>query len=828
MVLFKIYRLFKWQTFFLFSFWELASGHIRYSILEELQLGAFVGKIADDLGSDVKQLSARNFRIVSGARKQYLKVNLENGVLFVNERIDRDQFCGPSLSCVLPLEAVIENPLNLYHIEVEILDVNDNSPRFPNNQFRLEISEVAAPGARFRLESAHDPDVGTNSVQTYQLSQNDYFILDVQTSSEDEKLPFLVLEKTLDREKQSTHRLVLFAKDGGVPPRFSTAQIIILVQDANDNAPVFPQSVYRVSLLENVPKGAIVIKLNATDLDASSNGEIVYSFSSHTPVGVRELFNLDSRTGEIRVKGNLDFEENSSFKINVQAMDKGPHATPVYCDVLVNIIDVNDHVPEVALTSVSSSVREDALAGTVVALFSAADKDSGENGQVKCHIPEKLPFTLDFSLKNYYRVLTQKPLDREHISKYEIIITCSDSGTPPLISKKTIMVEVSDINDNAPRFTQPLYTTYVMENNAIGTSIFSVTAFDPDGGQNARLNYSILETRVHGASVAGYISIKSESGVIFSQRSFDYEKLKHFQVEVQVQDCGTPSLTSNTSVDIIILDQNDNVPLIVQPLPEFGSTAIETMSRFAEPGYLVTKVSAIDADSGQNARLSYQILQATDPRLFTISPDTGEIWAIRSIVNKDATKQRLVIVVKDCGTRPLSATMTIILSVIEDHTEILSVASNLSEDPEFAYDTSIFLVISLGVISTILFVVLITLSFKVHKNRNGFGDHNCVLSTCCCFEARNSLNGIQKASRNLQIPPNYVEVFGGDPLSQSYRYETCSTSNSKARDFMFPKMCNSSAGKINVRTETMDTENNSGSSNPEYFRSTVNNEVRRF
>ncbi|XP_067852676.1 protocadherin-10-like [Heptranchias perlo] len=821
---YKIFWVLKWQLlYFAFPFWDLVSGQIYYSIPEELQPGSFVGNIADDLGLDVKQLSARSFRIVSGARKQYLDINQGSGILFVKERIDREQLCESSPTCVLSLEAVIESPLNLYHVEVQILDVNDNAPSFPKAPFRLEIVEVAAPGARFQLESAHDPDVGTNSLQTYELIPNDYFILDVQTRIEEGQIPFLMLEKPLDREDLLTHQLLLIAKDGGVPPRSSTAQIIILVGDANDNPPVFPQSLYRVSLLENVPKGTLVIKLNATDLDDGPNGEIVYSFNSLASVRARELFDVDSRTGDIRVKGNLDYEESSLFKIKVQAMDKGPYATPAYCDVLVKIIDVNDHAPEVTLTSLSSSIGEDAPAGTAVALISAADQDDGESGQVRCHIPNNLPFKLDSSMKNYYRLLTEQQLDRESIAKYDITITCSDAGDPPLVSKKTIQVEISDINDNAPRFMKPLYTVHVMENNAIGSSISSMTAVDSDLNKNGRLLYSVLETQIQGASVTTYVSINSESGAIFTRRSFDYEELKNFQIQVQAQDSGVPPLTANVTVDITILDQNDNAPVIVHPLPEFGSTVLETISRSAEPGYLVAKVSAIDADSGKNARLSYQIIQATDPGIFTVSPDTGEIWTIRSFGGKDTIKQRLVILVKDNGTPSLSVTMTIILSVMEADTEMHSDASNLSEDPKFASDTSFFLVISLGAISTIFFVVLIILSVKVHKNRNGFGDRNCVLGACRCFEARNSLNGTQKASRNLQILPNYVEVFGGDPLSQSFRYETSSTLDSTKRDFMFPKSCHSSGAKLNVRTETMGNEDHSRTSNPanivnsEYF-----------
>nr|ABV59355.1 protocadherin nu8 [Callorhinchus milii] len=806
--------------------WDLVSGQIRYSIPEELQPGAFVGNIAGDLGLKATQLSERSFRIVSTARKQYLDANLDKGILFVKEKIDREDVCGPSLTCVLAFEAVLENPFNLHDLEVEILDVNDNAPSFPRSQFRLEISEVVTPGASFHLEGAHDPDVGTNSLQTYELVANEYFTLNIEQRSGAGKLPVLILEKPLDRELQSTHSLMLIAKDGGLPERSGTAEIIIIVQDANDNAPVFTQSVYSTSLSENTPKGTLVIKLNATDLDDGANGEIVYSFSSHTSPRVRQLFSLNSQSGEIRVKGDLDYEESRAFEMTIKAIDRGTHAVPGYCRVFINITDVNDNAPEVTLTSLYSPVREDCLPGTVVALINAADKDSGENGQVQCQIANKLPFKLEPTSKKYLRLITQQPLDRENISKFDITVVCSDRGIPPLTSSKHIRLEVSDINDNAPRFTQPVYTAQVMENNVIGASIFSVTSVDPDFNQNARLTYSILESQIQGESVSSYVSINKENGVISSQRSFDYEQLKSFQIQVQAQDNGEAPLASNASVDIIILDQNDNAPVIVSPIPEYGSTVTETVSRLAEPGYLVAKVSATDADTGQNGRLTYQILKATNPGLFTISSDTGNIWTIRRMTDHDASKQRLVIVVKDNGSPSLSASVTIILSVEGGDTEMVSDKSELTAEPWFTSDISIYLVISLGITSSIFFVVLILLAIKIHRNRNGFDHSNYCLGICSCFEGRNSLNGIQRASRNIQIPPNYVEVFGGDPLSQSFRYGSYSTSGSTKTDLTFPNRCSSPTHRNNVRSGTIGKETPQVSNSAEY-RNPVNGEVKQ-
>ncbi|XP_051869373.1 protocadherin-10-like [Pristis pectinata] len=814
---YKIYWLLKCQLLCcLVSLWGTVSGQIRYSVPEELQLGAFVGNIAADLGLDVKQLKARSLRIATGPRNRYFDVDLENGILFVKERIDRELLCGSNIECRLSLNIVLENPLSLHPVEVEILDINDNAPRFAKTQFRLEIIEFAAPGMRFPLEPAIDPDIGTNTLQTYQLQPMEYFSLDVQMRSGTGKRPVLLLQKPLDRETIPIHNLTLIAKDGGLPPRSGTVHIIVIVKDGNDNAPVFSQSVYRVSLLESAPKGALIITLNATDLDDGLNGEITYSFGSYISATVRNLFDLNSKTGEIRLKGNLDYEEINAFEINVQAIDRGSGAIPGYCDVLVEIVDVNDNAPEVILRSSSTTISEDDPPSTVVALFTAEDSDSGQNGEVQCKISTHSPFELDSSVINYYRILIQHMLDRENTSKYDITIICTDKGDPPLTSTKTIRVEVSDINDNAPIFSRPVYTAHVMENNVIGASIFSVTAFDPDVGENSRLNFSILESVVQNTSTISFVSINSASGVIYAQRSFDYEQLKNFQIRVQVRDSGAPALSSNASVNVVILDQNDNAPVITHPLPEYGSTAIETISRFTDPGSLIVKVSATDADSGQNARLSYHIFQATHHDLFTISADSGEIWTIRRILSKDASNQRLVVVVKDNGIPSLSATVTIVLSVVGTDSESFPSVSSSSPNPRFTPELSRSLVIGLGITSSIFLIILVILAVKVHKNKNGMVYQHHSLGTCCCLESRHSLNGIQKASKSLQIPPNYVEVFGGDPLSQSFRYESCSTLQSTKRDFILPSRCRTSAEKNFVLNESIRKEN-TGTLNSENY-----------
>uniref|UniRef100_UPI00398EDDFF uncharacterized protein n=1 Tax=Pristiophorus japonicus TaxID=55135 RepID=UPI00398EDDFF len=765
---------------FLLCVSDLVSGQIRYSIPEEMEHGAFVGNVAEDLKLNVWELSSRKFRLVSDNRKQYMEVNLENGILFVNERIDRELICRQSATCSLSLQLALDNPLELHHVTVEILDINDNSPSFSKDEFSLEIRELIAPGARFPVESAHDPDVGTNTISTYQISPNEHFDIKVQTRSDGSKSAELLLEKHLDREQKSTFPLVLTAIDGGIPHRSGTARIIIIVLDSNDNAPVFDHEIYRTSVAENAPKDTSVIKINAADLDEGTNAELSYSFTRHVSQRIRELFKLDSITGEITVQGVLDFEESTVYELNVQAVDNAPPGMAVHAKVMVGLIDVNDNAPEVEVTSVSSTVPEDAQPGTVVAVISVTDRDSERNGQIQCQVPEHLPFKLQKSSSNKYKLVTNDILDRETAPVYNISISAWDGGSPPLSNEKSILVSVSDINDNAPRFTQSLYNVYLMENNTPGASIFVVTALDSDMDQNGDVDYAILENRIQEGP--GYVTINSKNGNIYALRSFDYEQLKQFQFKVQAQDAGSPPVTSTAIVSVIILDQNDNAPVIVSPLMWNSSASVEIVPQSIYPGYLVTKVIATDADSGQNARLSYQLLEATDPSLFTVGLLSGEIRVTRRFRGQDTIAEKLVLCVKDNGLPSLSSTATISFSIASNRTEESSERTYEPRQLEYFSYLNRYLIIILGSTSFIFLVTIIFLVvLKFKQDRNIVEDYS---STVCCCRRRNSNNVF-----NQRPAPREPVNYSGPTQTEGYRYTVCLSPESSKSDFLFLKPC---------------------------------------
>ncbi|XP_070374206.1 protocadherin alpha-10 isoform X20 [Equus asinus] len=694
---------------------EARSGQVHYSVPEEAKHGTFVGRIAQDLGLELAELVPRLFRVASKGRGDLLEVNLQNGILFVNSRIDREELCGRSPECSIHLEVIVDRPLQVFHAEVEVKDINDNPPVFPATQKYLFISETRALDSRFSLEGASDADTGANALLTYQLSPSEYFFLEVPTNDNDEQVkPLeLVLKKPLDREVASELLLVLKATDGGKPELTGTIELCITVLDVNDNAPVFDKAVQRVKLPENARNGTLVIRLNASDLDEGSNSHILYSFATDVSPNTEASFRIDSASGEIRVNGKIDFEETKLWKLQIEAVDKGNPPMFGHCTILIEVLDINDNAPELLVTSLSLSVPEDASLGTVIALISANDRDAGGNGQVTCSLTPPVPFKLVSTFKNYYSLVLDSALDRENVSAYAIVVTAQDGGSPALSATASVSVEVADVNDNAPAFPQPEYTVFVKENNPPGCHIFTVSACDADAQENARVSYSLVERRVGERALSSYVSVHAESGKVYALQPLDHEELELLQFQVSARDAGVPPLGSNVTLQVFVLDENDNAPALLPPGAGSGGDAVSRLvSRSVGAGHVVAKVRAVDADSGYNAWLSFELQPAAGGGRspFRVGLYTGEISTTRVLDEADAPRQRLLVLVKDHGEPALTATATVLLSLMESGPapKASSRASPGAVGSEVALvDVNVYLIIAICAVSSLLVLTLL-------------------------------------------------------------------------------------------------------------------------
>ncbi|XP_044081950.1 protocadherin beta-5 [Neovison vison] len=761
----------------LLLFWEAGSDAVRYYMPEETESGSFVANLAKDLGLRVGELATRGARIHYKGNKQVLQLDIETGNLLLYEKLDREVLCGVTDPCILYFQLLLENPVQFFQAELQLTDINDHSPEFLDKEMLLKIPESVQPGTIFPLKIAQDLDIGINTVQNYTISPNSHFHAVTRNRGDGRKYPELVLDKSLDREEQSELSLTLTALDGGTPPRSGTTAVRIEVVDINDNAPQFLQSLYEVQVPENSPLNSLVVAVSAQDLDAGTYGNVVYTLFQGDEV--TQPFVIDEITGEIRLKKALDFEATQYYSVEIAGTDGGGLSGK--CTVAIEVVDVNDNAPELTMSTLSSSTPENSPE-TIVAVFSVTDPDSGDNGRVVCSIQNDLPFLLKPTFKNFYTLVTERPLDRESQAEYNITITVTDLGTPRLKTQHNLTVTVSDVNDNAPAFSQTTYTLRVRENNSPALHIGSVSATDRDSGANAQVTYSLLPPHDPQLPLGSLVSINADNGQLFALRSLDFEALQAFEFRVGAADRGSPALSSQALVRVLVADANDNAPFVLYPLQNGSAPCTELVPRAAEAGYLVAKVVAVDGDSGQNAWLSYQLLKATEPGLFGVWAHNGEVRTARPLSERDAVKHRLLVLVRDHGEPPLSASVTLHVLLVDGFSQPYLPLPDAAAAEARADPLTVYLVVALASVSSLfLFSVLVFVAVRLCRRRRAASGGGCSVP-------------------EGPFPGHLVDFSGAGTLSHSYQYEVCLRGGSETGDFKFlkpiiPKFTSNGAGE---------------------------------
>uniref|UniRef100_A0A8D1PFG4 Cadherin domain-containing protein n=1 Tax=Sus scrofa TaxID=9823 RepID=A0A8D1PFG4_PIG len=740
----------------LMLWWAAGSELFQYSVLEETESGTFVANLTKDLGLRMGELAARSARVVFKGNRQPLQFDSQTYDLLLSDKLDREELCGSTEPCVLPFQVLLENPLQFFQAALLIRDINDHAPEFPAGEMLLKISEITMPGKAFPLKMAQDLDAGSNSLQSYIISSNPHFHVLTRNRKDGRKSPELVLDKALDREEQPELRLTLTALDGGSPPRSGTAEIQILVLDINDNAPEFAQEFYEAQVPENSSLGSLVITVSARDLDAGSFGEVSYALFQVDDVN--QPFEINANTGEIRLRKTLDFEKFQSYQVDIEATDGGGLSGK--CSLLIKVLDVNDNAPELTISSLTSPIPEN-LPEIIVAVFSVSDADSGHNQQVIVSIDESLPFLLRPSLENFYTLVTEGPLDREERAEYNITISVSDLGTPRRHTQHNLTVRVADVNDNAPAFSQPAYTLRVRENNSPALHIGTVRATDADAGANAQLTYSLLPPSDPHLPLASLVAINPDTGQLFALRALDYEALRAFDFQVRAADRGAPALSSQARVRVLVADANDHAPVVLYPPPNASAPCTELLPRAAEPGYLLAKVVAVDGDAGQNAWLSYRLLQATEPGLFGVGAHSGEVRTARPLSERDAPRQRLLLLVRDHGEPPLSASVPLHVLLVDGFSQpYLPPPEAPGRAPGAGAGAdeplTVALVGALACVSALLVGALLALAAGRLCRRGGAAS-----AGGCAGPAEGG------------VPGQLLDVGGTGTLAHGYRYEVC-------------------------------------------------------
>ncbi|XP_064185401.1 protocadherin-19-like isoform X4 [Anguilla rostrata] len=751
--------------------WTVAEAviNLKYSVDEELKAGTLIANVVKDaIEAGFMVDSQPLLRVISNSEPHWVDIS-PAGYLITKQKIDRDIACRQTPKCFISLE-VMSNSMEVCVIKIEIKDLNDNAPRFPTDHIDIEISENASPGTRFPLEGASDPDSGSFSVQTYEITPNDLFGLEIKTRGDGSKIAELVVEKTLDRETQSHYSYVITAEDGGDPPKYGTVQLNIKVIDSNDNNPVFDEPVYTVNVMENSPINTVVIDLNATDPDEGTNGEVVYSFNNYVTEKTRDVFKIDPRTGVITVSGVLDYEAMHIYEIDVQAKDLGPNSIPAHCKVTVNVMDANDNVPVINLLSVNSEmveVSENAPLGYVIALVRVSDKDSGANGKVQCRLQGNVPFRLQ-EYESFSTILVDGRLDREQRDMYNLTIHAEDSGTPSLKTTKSFAVKVTDENDNPPHFTKPHYQEMILENNTPGAYLLSVSARDPDLGLNGTVTYQIVQSQVRDMPILTYVSMNPNTGDIYAVRSFNHEHTRTLEFKVLAKDGGNPSLTSDATVKIVVLDVNDNTPVMTTP-PLVNGTAEVSIPRNAGVGYLVTQIKADDYDEGENGRLTYSISEG-DRAFFEIDQVNGEVRTTRTFGENSKATYEITVVAHDHGKTSLSASAFIVVYLSPD----LNAQESIGP-----VNLSLIFIIALGSIAAILFVTMIFVAVKCKRDNKEIRTYNCRVAEYSYGNQKKSSKKKKLSKNDIRLVPRDVEETDKMNVTENYSIDS-SYVNSRA------------------------------------------------
>ncbi|NXW62682.1 PCD12 protein, partial [Eurystomus gularis] len=735
-----------WYLFLCADAQEVATFSVQYRVFEEVPPGTVIGTLAEHFEEGESRETADAFQLMETPGRFPLHVGSGDGVLSTAGRVDREQLCRHSHPCWVSFDVLAAQNLALIHVEVQVLDVNDNAPRFPTPELELEISESASLRTRIPLDRALDADAGPNARCSYALSPCEHFDLQVVSSSDGTRHTELVVVKEVDRELHSSFDLVLTATDHGEPPKSGTALIKVIVLDSNDNSPVFAESSLTVEVREDALPGTLLVTVTATDPDQGPNGEIEYSLSKHAPPEVLSAFGIDARTGSIILKHPLDYEETHSYELDVQARDLGANPIPAHCKILVKVLDVNDNAPDVHITwAARVPVLSEALPkDSFVALVTASDPDSGSNGQVHCSLSQGYEhFRLKRTNSHSYVLMTNATLDRELCAEYNLTLVVQDQGDLSLAVLKHLTICISDVNDNAPSFEKATYEAAVAENSEAPAFLLTVRATDPDLGFNGKITYSIP-----GSSASGLLSIDPTTGDVFALQAFDYEQVRSLEILVTAEDGGHPKLASNVSIRLAVLDRNDNAPVITMPALVGGVATLsilvnaETGCFWVAPGNESTQgtaavtnatpvscasapflftIMARDVDSGINGALRYDLVGGDDAGLFILDPLLGQVFLNASNASSLAGSEReLVVQVSDRGDIPLH-TLARLRLLFRHHGAFSKISA---QDPGWLRPSVVVVICLAALLGGCLLLLALTLSLRKKEKKDSMA-YNC-------------------------------------------------------------------------------------------------------
>ncbi|XP_056130418.1 protocadherin Fat 4 [Lampris incognitus] len=663
-----------------------ASSQVRqeFQILEEQPVGTYVGTIE----------TKPSFTYRFSENHRLFAINGTTGVIYTSSVIDREVL----QSNVINVVVLSSQPTYPTEVRIVVLDINDNSPVFPDASIVVSFKEDASSGRQVILDTATDSDIGSNGVDhtTYRIvngNEQRKFRLDITVNPSGEGA-FLHLVTTggLDREVTPFYQLLIEVEDKGDPKKFGYLQVNVTIQDINDNPPIFDHDQYQNSVFEDAAVGSSVLQITASDQDEGANADIQYFLDEGTP------FQIDPKAGTVIIKEGLDYESKKEYSLTIHAVDNGVPSLSGRTEATIKLLDVNDNDPVVKFryfptTSKFASVDENAQIGTVVALLTVSDSDSPTaNGNISVSIlggNEQRHFEVHTSpVPNLSLIKVASVLDRERISSYNLTVSVSDNGKPVARSSfASLVIFVNDINDHPPIFQEALYRVDISEDIPKGSYIKGVSATDGDSGQNANLRYSVVS-----GNALGWFSISENSGLVTSAALLDREIASEIVLNISAKDQGLQPKISYTKLIVNITDVNDQVPTFTQ------STYHVSMVEHTPAGTELVVLSASDDDLGANGTIRFSFdteTPANVQELFRLDAVSGKLSAAAELDREDQASYLLYIQATDSGSPPLHSVGKVNITVrdINDNRPVfypVQYFANVKEnEPSGSYVTSV-------------------------------------------------------------------------------------------------------------------------------------------
>lgn len=681
----------KWNTMVNFVFMSacivlVCAQDVTYHINEELPNSTLIGNVMNNsnLFSAIGGSSSASltFFTTETEYSRFFRVDEKNSNLYTNGIIDREVICEFSEVCMLELQIVAKSTLgSFFHIlkiHIFINDVNDHSPAFSRQSLTISISESVLIGKSIEIAGARDKDTSAEfSLKQYQMKP--------RTAGED--LPFsinfvkhldgssvvrLFVIKGLDRETKDTYTFDIIAEDGDEPPRQGKLSVTLRVSDINDNAPSFSAQTYNCTVNDQATINTVIIKMNATDPDSLDNGLIKYKLSSHQSAEIFSNFQINDSTGEISLKQQLVFSPGKIFFIIVEAYDNPIDGQSLSTQAIVRVTVQNsgNNPPVIQIKLLSqkdtAEVPENASIGNVVAFVVVVDHDVGQQSIATCIIVAS-----DFDIQRIdmssYKVFVSRQLDYERSRSQNVTIHCQDNGARPLSTSASFTINILDINDQTPKFTEQFYSTNVREDTSVGVSILEVSASDEDAGNNSLVDFEVAD----GFKDVFYIerSAKRENtGVLRVGKPLDREIKSSFLFQIYAKDRGTPQRTGTATISLQITDVNDERPNFTQMPFEFY--VLENLLANADVG----RVTAIDKDLGMNAQVEFKMHPDFEGKVpFVVFAD-GKIKTNHDLDREEISRYDFKVIATDKGSSPLSNTGSVVVKVSDanDHAPEIS------------------------------------------------------------------------------------------------------------------------------------------------------------